>query len=84
MAISLLALKDGGVSLEFGPEDTHQVRGAIAAKFGDPGVAWHSYLASVSFGGETFTYAEEWGEHCLIPMTERGADMLRTIAAEVR
>lgn len=37
----------------------------------------------VSFGGETFTYQNEWDDPCLISSSNKGDELLRNIYTEL-
>jgi hypothetical protein len=79
MAISLLELKDGGVSLEFAEEDVDDLVKAIQERFGE--IQTVKKLAAhdlVEFGAEQFIYYYEW-DPCLISQSPRGAEMLQEI-----
>jgi len=81
MAVSLLELSGGGVSLEFDEPDLAKIRAAIATQFGEILVLANGPLLSeVEFGGERFVYYQEWTP-CLLSRSEKGASILRLIAA---
>ncbi len=80
MTVSLLELSEGGCSLEFEPEDLPAVKAAIHALFGKVRIESHVITSTVRFGGEDFTFQNEWDDPCLITSTAAGEAMLRRLA----
>lgn len=56
MAISLLELPNGNLSLEFDETDHPRVFAAIPAQFGDTAQKHYVMASEVSFGGARFIY----------------------------
>ncbi|MBU1541168.1 MAG: hypothetical protein KKC29_08545 [Alphaproteobacteria bacterium] len=83
MAVSILNLSDGGVSLEFDSRDAKAVREAIRKRYGPIRRRWHVMSADVSFGGELFVFQNEWSDPCLISRSTTGAEMLEQIAGDL-
>lgn len=83
MAISILNLSGGGVSLEFESRDAAAVRAAIRERYGKMRRRWFVLAAEVTFGGESFAFQNEWSDPCLISRSERGAEMLERIADDL-
>ena len=79
MPVSLLRTETI-VSLEFAPEDKADVRAAIQELFGQPQITPEVVSATVLFGGECFTYQDEWDDLCLISSSARGIEMLERLA----
>lgn len=83
MAVSLLEMAGGGVSLEFDDADLAKVIAAIDAQFGAIRTLEEAALHSdVEFGGERFLYYHEWSP-CLISRSDKGMAMLRQIVASL-
>ena len=83
MAVSILNLTEGGVSLEFDSGDTKAVREAIRRRYGPLRRRWHVLSADVTFGGERFVFQNEWNDPCLISRSAAGAEMLERIAGDL-
>lgn len=81
MAVTLLTLADGHVSLEFETSDLPRVAAAIRSRFG--GFAFRRDIASAEcrFGGCSFTFENEWDDPCLISGSAEGDEVLRALAA---
>ncbi|UWP92260.1 hypothetical protein K3X13_14820 [Aliiroseovarius crassostreae] len=79
MAIKLLALSNGRISLEYDPHDQAAISAAIRELFGGPNVAPHIICAEIKFGGEAFTHLDEWDDPCLISSTANGDHILKTL-----
>ena len=82
MSVSLLRTETI-FSLEFAPEDKADVRAAIQELFGQPQITPEVVSATVLFGGECFTYQDEWDDPCLISSSARGKDMLERLAGRL-
>ena len=67
-------------SLEFAPEDRVDVWAAIQALFGESQIIPGVVSADVLFGGERFTYQDEWDDPCLISSSARGQAFLERLA----
>ena len=83
MAIDLIGLGDGGVSLEFDTADFPIVRDRLVALFGPYTAEWVIDYAVIDIGGERLILDDEWDDPCLLATTPRGNAMLRTIAGPV-
>jgi len=83
VAVSILNLSDGGVSLEFDSGDTEAVREAIRKRYGPLRRRCHVMSAEVTFGGERFAFQNEWNDPCLISRSASGAEMLEQIAGDL-
>jgi len=84
MAISLLPLLNGSVSLEFDPVDFDGVREAILSLFGPMLRDAQPTYARLTFGGETFLFEHEWAEPCLIAQNEAGTRMLEQLLVHLQ
>ncbi len=80
MEISLLALPDGHLSLEFGTSDLAAVAAAIRNRYGEPAVTRHLASAEYRFGGCSFTFQNEWDDPCMISGSPEGDAVLRALA----
>ncbi|MDY6922613.1 MAG: hypothetical protein SWI22_01480 [Pseudomonadota bacterium] len=83
MAISIMTLTGGGVSLEFDTADAPAVRKAIARRYGRIRRRWFVLAAEVTFGGERFAFQNEWNDPCLISLSAVGAEMLERVASDL-
>lgn len=83
MAISILNLSGGGVSLEFSSNDAKAVREAIRQRYGRMRRRWLTRSADVTFGGERFVFQNDWKDLCLISRSAAGAEMLERIASDL-
>ena len=81
MAMPVSLLRTGTIfSLEFAPEDKADVRAAIQELFGQPQITPGVVSATILFGGECFTYQDEWDDPCLISSSPRGKEILERLA----
>ncbi len=80
MAIELMALGDGGVSLEFDTADFPVVRDRLIALFGPYTAEWVIDFALIDIAGERLILNDEWDDPCLLATTPRGEDMPRQLA----
>lgn len=83
MAISIQQLSGGAASLEFSPTDAAAVRAASAARYGKMRRRWFVLASEVAFGGERFTFQNQWNDPCLISRSQRGVEMLERIADDL-
>lgn len=83
MAITLLPLSDGHVSLEFATSDLDLIGSAIRREYGVPVVKRHVMSAEYRFGGASFTFQNEWDDPCLISGSDEGDQILRHLAAVI-
>jgi hypothetical protein len=79
MAIALLALPEGGYSLEFEPSDLPRVRAAINERYGQPRQRDYPASSSLRFGGCDFVFQDEWDAPCLISSSSEGGDILKAL-----
>lgn len=79
MPFRLLTCDNGVLSLEFEPVDMDVVRAAIVRQFGALTVERRVVSSEVHFGGESFTFQNEWDDPCLITSTESGRTILRRL-----
>lgn len=79
MPFDLLTCDEHVMSLEFAPSDLDIVRAAIIRRFGAFAVERGAISSDVQFGGESFTFQNEWDDPCLITSTERGRMILRRL-----
>jgi hypothetical protein len=82
MSVSLLRTETI-FSLEFAPEDKADVWAAIQELFGQPKIAPEVVSATIFFGGESFTYQDEWDAPCLISSSARGKEFLERLAGRL-
>jgi hypothetical protein len=80
MVARLLDLPDDLCSLEFDKPDLDAVRAAIRKTWGEPKIVDYAMSASVEFGGQSFTYQNEWDDPCLISSTPAGREILEALA----
>ncbi len=79
MSFRLLTCDNGVLSLEFEPSDMDGVRAVIIRQFGALTVERRVISSEVHFGGESFTFQNEWDDPCLITSTENGRAILRRL-----
>jgi hypothetical protein len=79
MPFRLVICDNGVLSLEFEPGDMDAVRAAIVRQFGALTVERRVVSSEVHFGGESFTFQNEWDDPCLITSTESGRTILRRL-----
>ncbi len=84
MTTQIVKLKNGLTSLEFQEDDMPAVRSTIVDLFGKTSQAKYVMANDVKFGGETFTFQNEWGDPCLITGTEQGGEYLQRIHAALK
>lgn len=80
MAVSLLNVGDR-LSLEFETSELDAVRALIRERYPDITTEPAGIATVVRFGGEQFTFQNEWDEPCLISHTAEGDELLRMIQA---
>jgi hypothetical protein len=78
MSVSLLSVGEH-LSLEFGPSDLEAVRSYIREHYPDTGSKVAGIATVVKFGGEDFTFQNEWDDPCLISHSSEGDKLLRNI-----
>lgn len=83
MAVALLAVGEH-LSLEFEADDLPTVRAYIRERYPDWKATPAGIATVVRFGGEDFTFQNEWDDPCLLSSTTRGDELLRTIHAAFR
>ena len=79
MAIALIELRNGRLSLEFKEQDIPEVVKAITSVFGEMDQKQYVMAAEITFGGATFTFQNEWQDPCLISSTFEGDQCLRQL-----
>ena len=72
------------LSLEFETDDLPAVRACIGERYPDWKAAPAGIASVVRFGGEDFTFQNDWDDPCLISSSSRGDELLRIIHAAVR
>ncbi|WP_139330357.1 MULTISPECIES: hypothetical protein [Sphingomonas] len=80
MTVALLKAGDHD-SLEFATTDLDTVRACIRAFYGKVSSKAAGMATVVTFGGESFTFQDEWDDPCLISHSVKGNDRLRAIHA---
>jgi len=80
MSVSLLNVGEH-LSLEFDATDVDAVRSYIREQFADVSSAMAGIATIVNFGGEDFTFQNEWDDPCLISCSGKGDELLRYIHA---
>jgi hypothetical protein len=83
MAITILTLPDGHLSLEFDVIDMPNVTAAINKRYGVPSVRRYPALAVYAFGRCSFTFQNEWDDPCLIASSSDGDEILKKLCAEL-
>lgn len=79
MPFRLLSCDNDVLSLEFEPGDMDTVRAAIVQRFGALTVERRVISSEVHFGGESFTFQNEWDDPRLITSTQSGRTILRRL-----
>jgi hypothetical protein len=79
MAVTLLSLSNGHLSLEFEPSDMTVVASAIRRRFGEPVRKAHVISAEYRFGGASFVFQNEWDDPCLISGSDEGDAILKQL-----
>lgn len=80
MAVTLMTVGEH-LSLELDTGDIDAVRTCIQRLYGDLKMSPAGIATLVSFGGEEFTYQNEWDDPCLISTSLEGDNFLRAIHA---
>jgi hypothetical protein len=80
MAVTLLQT-NGHLSLEFENSDLAAIRDHIRARHPDVETEFAGIATIVRFGGEEFTFQNEWDDPCLISGSAKGDEFLRDIHA---
>ncbi|MEG3145968.1 hypothetical protein U1839_15010 [Sphingomonas sp. RT2P30] len=80
MAVTLLQT-GGHLSLEFASSYLAAVRDHIRARYPDVETEFAGIATIVRFGGEEFTFQNEWDDPCLISGSAKGDVILRSIHA---
>lgn len=81
MAVSILPLKDGALSLEFEPVDVERVASSLYDHFGRPHVEHHPFHLVYRFKQAELFFQNAWDDPCLIASTPEGVAMLEKLAA---
>ena len=80
MTVSLLQAGDY-LSLEFDTSDLDAVRAHIRERHTDVTSIPAGIYSVVRFGGEEFTFQNEWDDPCLISASAKGDELLRAVHA---
>ncbi len=80
MAITLLPLSSGGVSLEFVADDLATVRARIIERFGPYEAEPWIDGAFLTVDGKQLVFTDDWDRPCLLATTTRGHAVLRALA----
>jgi hypothetical protein len=81
MTVFLIKVGDH-LSLEFDTSDLDAVRAYIREKYPDVSAQPAGVIATtVRFGGEEFTFQNDWDDPCLISGSSNGDELLRAIQA---
>ncbi|NEX92738.1 hypothetical protein [Caulobacter sp. 17J65-9] len=83
MAVSMLPLKGGGLSLEFELADVERVSSSLRDHFGTPQVEHHPFHLVYKFKQADLLFQNEWDDPCLIASTPEGVAMLEKLAADL-
>lgn len=83
MSVSLLNIGDH-FSLEFDTSDLDAVRSYIRERYEEVSSKTAGIATVVTFGGEDFTFQNEWDDPCLISHSVKGDDLIRAIHAHFR
>ena len=83
MAVSLLKLGNGHLSLEFEPEDIDRVSVALKGIYGKPSVEKWPTLTNYKFPQANLVFQNEWDDPCLISGCAAGDEMLRHLASDL-
>lgn len=83
MAITLLELSHGHLSLEFEEDDIPEVVEAIGTLFGKATKHQYVLASEVKFGGATFIFQNEWQDPSLTASTHQGDQCLRQVHAKL-
>lgn len=83
MAISLLALSNGHLSLEFEPSDIDRVSVALRDLYGKPSVEKWPTLTNYRFSEASLVFQNEWDDPCLISGCTVGDEMLKRVASHL-
>jgi hypothetical protein len=78
MSFALLNVDDH-LSLEFATSDLDGLRSYIRDRYPDVSSKAAGIATVVSFGGESFTFQNEWDDPCLISRSAKGDELLRAI-----
>jgi hypothetical protein len=80
MPVSLLTVGEH-LSLEFEPTDVDAVQSYIREQYPDVRSKAAGIATIVKFGGEEFTFQNDWDDPCLISHSANGDELLRDIHA---
>lgn len=82
MTVSLLNV-GSRLSLEFDTSDLDTVRSYIEGCYAEVRTKAAGIATIVIFGGEDFTFQNEWDDPCLISQSATGDDLLRALHAHL-
>ena len=83
MAVTLLSLSNGLLSLEFETSDISSVAAVIRLLFGEVSSQQIPTATRYTFGGCRFLFQNEWDDPCLIAQSVEGNELLRQIWAKL-
>jgi len=84
MAVTLLSLSNGLLSLEFEPSDMSSVAAVIRARFGEVSSRPLPTATRYTFGGCSFLFQNEWDDPCLVSQCVEGSKLLKEIWAVLK
>jgi hypothetical protein len=82
MAVTLLNVGDH-LSLEFETSDIDAVQACIRRQHSGWNVRCAGVYDTIRFGGEAFTYQNEWDDPCLLSSSAQGDEILRRLHVEL-
>ena len=83
MAVSLLKLDSGHLSLEFETHDIDRVSVALSGLYGKPSVEKWPTLTNYKFPKANLVFQNEWDDPCLISGCATGDEMLKRVASSL-
>lgn len=79
----LLKLSDGHYSLELDSAELDALASIIKDMYGIPDVERDIMSSRHTFGGQSFTFQNEWDDPCLISTSAEGDRILEALAARL-
>jgi len=83
MSVSILNVGDH-LSLEFETNDLEAIHQYISERFPDMRSKAAGIATIVTFGGEDFTFQNDWDDPCLISGSTKGDELLRAVHEHFR